>query len=127
MKDNTKVNNWLDQTEFGNQYQRFEFIDNQKKLYNNEKGTIANDEYFTLLDDPQNQKTIIAYAKMHDLSLDINPVKIHEPGVVGRHYFTIGYKISHIKNTERPPKANRHSTDLNHHVYHTLQKALEPK
>lgn len=121
MKDNARVNEWLDQTENGKMYQRFEFIDQQKKLYSEGgKGTIANDEYFSLLENVENQKTIIAYAGLHDLSLDIVPIKIHEPGVVGRHYFTIGYKIVHLKKNERPHNY-RHSSDSYHY------NAVSPK
>eukprot|EP01125_Pyxidicula_operculata_P015802 TRINITY_DN5388_c0_g1_i2.p1 TRINITY_DN5388_c0_g1~~TRINITY_DN5388_c0_g1_i2.p1 ORF type:complete len:205 (-),score=14.72 TRINITY_DN5388_c0_g1_i2:36-650(-) len=93
VKDQTLVNKWLDQTEFGNEYRRFEFIDRQKKLYS--QNCIVNDEFFALLNDKDNQTTIITYCKRNKLTVDIVSVKIHEPGVVGRHYFTVGYKFVH--------------------------------
>jgi len=97
VKDQTLVSKWLDQTEFGNQYLRFEFIDRQKKLYSAKCN--VHDDYFNLLNDEFNQRTIINYCKRQNLSLAIIPVKIHEPGVQGRHYFTVGYKFVHVPTT----------------------------
>jgi len=97
VKDQTFVTKWLDQTEFGNQYLRFEFIDRQKKLYST--NCSVHDDYFFLLNDENNQRTIINYCKRQNLSLAIVPVKIHEPGVLGRHYFTVGYKFVHVPTT----------------------------
>jgi len=98
VKDQTLINKWLDQTEFGKEYWRFEFIDRQKKLYSG--NCTVHDDYFALLNNEENQKTIINYCKRHDLTLAIVPVKIHEPGVVGRHYFTVGYKFVHLRSLE---------------------------
>jgi len=103
VKDQTLVNKWLDQTEFGNEYWRFEFIDRQKRLYSG--NCTVHDDYFALLNDENNQRTIINYCKRHNLSVAILPVKIHEPGVLGRHYFTVGYKFVHLPSvgsTEEP-------------------------
>lgn len=113
--DLSPVEKWLDEREFGKEYWRFEFIDRQKKIY--QKDCIVNDDYFALLgtfetknkelttvDVEENQKTIINYCKMHNLTLSIEPVRIHEPGMVGRHYFTIGYKFVHVRDERKKKK-----------------------
>jgi len=100
INDQTPVNNWLDRTEYGRDYKRFEFIDEQKKLYSQE-GCIVNDEYFTLLDDPDNRTTIINYCQHNDLTIDILPVTISVTGVTnGNGSFTLGYKFVHLGDSK---------------------------
>lgn len=96
VEDQQVINEWLDNSEHGGDYSRFDFIDRQKKLYS--EPCIVNDEYFWLLSDPLHKKTIIAYCKKNKLSVEVLPVMIHEPGLVGRHYITVGYKFVHLTN-----------------------------
>jgi hypothetical protein len=108
INDQTPVNNWLDRTEYGRDYKRFEFIDEQKKLYSLD-GCIVNDEYFTLLDDAENRTTIINYCQHNDLTVDIVPVTISVPGVsFGNGSFTLGYKFIHLGSLNSDYKNNRH-------------------
>lgn len=58
---------------------------------------MVNDEYFWLLADAEHRATIISYCKKHELSIEIVPVTIQEPGVMGENnYFTLGYKFIHL-------------------------------
>jgi len=61
------------------------------------QASIVNDEYFVLLDDPENRGTIINYCLHNDLTVDIIPVSINFPGVGGeRGSFVFGYKFVHL-------------------------------
>jgi len=57
----------------------------------------VNDDYFALLDDPENRLTIINFCQHNDLTVDIVPVTINFPGVTGSSgSFTFGYKFVHL-------------------------------
>jgi hypothetical protein len=86
----------LDQSQHAKDYSRFDFIDRQKKLYS--QPCVVHDEYFWLLADEENRRTIIDYCKKHDLSVEIVPVTLQEPGQVAgeTNHFTLGYRFVHL-------------------------------
>eukprot|EP01130_Rhizamoeba_saxonica_P005764 TRINITY_DN2285_c0_g2_i1.p1 TRINITY_DN2285_c0_g2~~TRINITY_DN2285_c0_g2_i1.p1 ORF type:complete len:301 (-),score=49.99 TRINITY_DN2285_c0_g2_i1:185-1087(-) len=94
LEDQSVVARWLDKSEHGNAYWRTDFIDRQKRLYTQD--CIVSDDYFTLLQNLDNQNAILDYCKLNNLSVKIVPVNIHEPGIRNRHYFTVGYKFVHL-------------------------------
>lgn len=111
MYDLTPAKKWLDSKVFEKAYTKFEVIDTQKKLY--QGPCIVNDEYFSLLgmpslhtyshepDSEENQKTIISYCNMQMLTVDIEAVRIYEPG---GQFLTLGYKFVHVREEERKKK-----------------------
>uniref|UniRef100_A0A6B2LCT9 BTB domain-containing protein n=1 Tax=Arcella intermedia TaxID=1963864 RepID=A0A6B2LCT9_9EUKA len=111
VKDQTTVNVWLDHIEGGKEYKRFEFIDQQKKLYSN-NNSVVNDEFFSLLDVQENRTTITNYCLHNGLTVDIVPVTLTFPGMTSeRGSFTFGYKFVHLMNSRmntENPENRRH-------------------
>lgn len=110
MYDLTPAKKWLDSRVFEKAYTKFEVIDTQKKLYQNP--CVVDDEYFSLLgsvnliypdilDNEENQKTIVSYCKMQELTVEIEAVRIYDSA---GQYLTLGYKFVHVREEDRKKK-----------------------